>query len=168
MAKSQFFWDYHQKKNPVSGRAMVRDITMHFDALFVNFDKLIRPHPGPLWGGRPLPELKNTIYIFIFDGRKRCTSCPKENIYFYRRCSLIMLTLSGTAFAHCSGVAARWILQSFKCKLGFDHQQYSSVSKTEKPSKNPTNGRILLKSSNYGRARSQITMVNFFARALPW
>ena len=29
-------------------------------------------------GGRPLPELKNTIYIFIFDGRKRCTSCPKE------------------------------------------------------------------------------------------
>ena len=29
-------------------------------------------------GGGPLPELKNTIYIFIFDGRKRCTSCPKE------------------------------------------------------------------------------------------
>ena len=29
-------------------------------------------------GGRPLPELENTIYIFIFDGRKRCTSCPKE------------------------------------------------------------------------------------------
>ena len=29
-------------------------------------------------GGRPLPELKNTIYTFIFDGRKRCTSCPKE------------------------------------------------------------------------------------------
>ena len=25
-----------------------------------------------------MPELKNTIYIFIFDGRKRCTSCPKE------------------------------------------------------------------------------------------
>ena len=21
---------------------------------------------------------KNTIYTFIFDGRKRCTSCPKE------------------------------------------------------------------------------------------
>ena len=29
-------------------------------------------------GGRPLPELENTIYTFIFDGRKRCTSCPKE------------------------------------------------------------------------------------------
>ena len=31
-------------------------------------------------GGGPwaLPELKNTIYIFIFDGRKRCTNCPKE------------------------------------------------------------------------------------------
>ena len=28
-------------------------------------------------GGRTLPELKNTLYIFIFDGRKRCTSCPK-------------------------------------------------------------------------------------------
>ena len=55
----------------------------------------------------------------------------------------------------------RWILQSFKCKLGSDQQQYGSVSKTEKPSENPTNGRISLKSSNYGRARSQITMVNF-------
>ena len=29
-------------------------------------------------GRRALPELKNTIYTFIFDGRKRCTSCPKE------------------------------------------------------------------------------------------
>ena len=29
-------------------------------------------------GGGALPELKNTIYTFIFDGRKRCTSCPKE------------------------------------------------------------------------------------------
>ena len=28
-------------------------------------------------GGRTLPELKNTLYIFIFDGRKRHTSCPK-------------------------------------------------------------------------------------------
>ena len=26
----------------------------------------------------PLPELKDTVYTFIFDGRKRCTSCPKE------------------------------------------------------------------------------------------
>ena len=25
-----------------------------------------------------MPELKNTLYIFLFDGRKRCTSCPKE------------------------------------------------------------------------------------------
>ena len=37
----------------------------------------------------------------------------------------------------------------------------ATVQKTEKPSENPTNGRISLKSSNYGRARSQITMVNF-------
>ena len=31
-------------------------------------------------GGRPLLELKNIIYIYIciFDGRKRCRSCPKE------------------------------------------------------------------------------------------
>merc|ERR1719220_2334004 len=27
-------------------------------------------------GGRALPELKNTLYIFLFDGRKSCTSCP--------------------------------------------------------------------------------------------
>ena len=39
-------------------------------------------------GGRALPELKNTLYIFLYDGRKRCTSCPKENILFYMRCSL--------------------------------------------------------------------------------
>ena len=31
----------------------------------------------PNEGGGTLPELKNTLYIFIFDGRKRCTSCPK-------------------------------------------------------------------------------------------
>ena len=54
-------------------------------------------------GGRALPELKNTLYIFLFDGRKRCTSCPKKGegggrgnsgnarkkTFFYRRCSLI-------------------------------------------------------------------------------
>ena len=28
-------------------------------------------------GGRTLPELKDTLNIFIFDGRKRCTSCLK-------------------------------------------------------------------------------------------
>ena len=37
--------------NPVLGRAMVKGITMHFDVLFIHFDKLIRPHPGPLWEG---------------------------------------------------------------------------------------------------------------------
>ena len=54
-------------------------------------------------GGRHLPESKNVISISIFDGRKRCTSCPKEgegggevirampkeNIFFYVRASLI-------------------------------------------------------------------------------
>ena len=30
------------------------------------------------WEGRPLPELKNTLYIFLSDGRKRCTSCLKD------------------------------------------------------------------------------------------
>ena len=29
-------------------------------------------------GGMALPELKNTLYIFLYDGRKRFTSCPKE------------------------------------------------------------------------------------------
>ena len=33
----------------------------------------------PNRGGGPCQKLKkNIIYIFIFDGRKRCTSCPKE------------------------------------------------------------------------------------------
>ena len=48
MAKNHFFWDYH-KKNPVSGRAMVKGKMLHFVAFFVHLDKLIRPHPGPLW-----------------------------------------------------------------------------------------------------------------------
>ena len=39
------------KKNPVSGRAMVKGKMLHFVAFFVHFDKSIRPHPGPLWGG---------------------------------------------------------------------------------------------------------------------
>ena len=26
-------------------------------------------------------ELKNTLYIFLYDGRKICTSCPKDNIF---------------------------------------------------------------------------------------
>ena len=34
-----------------SGRGMVRGKMLHFVAFFVHFDKLIRPHPGPLWGG---------------------------------------------------------------------------------------------------------------------
>ena len=50
MAKNNFFWDYH-KKNPVSGKAMVKGKMLHFVAFFVHLDKLIRPHPGPLWGG---------------------------------------------------------------------------------------------------------------------
>ena len=45
--QKSIFWDYH-KKNPVSGRAMVRGKMLHFVAFFVHFDKLIRPHPGPL------------------------------------------------------------------------------------------------------------------------
>ena len=32
--------------------------------------------PNEGGGGRALPELKNTLYIFLFDGRKSCTSCP--------------------------------------------------------------------------------------------
>ena len=40
-------------KNPVSGRAMVKGKMLHFVAFFVHFDKLIRPHPGPLWGVPP-------------------------------------------------------------------------------------------------------------------
>ena len=38
------------KKNPISGRAMVKGKMLHFVAFFVHFDKSIRPHPGPLWG----------------------------------------------------------------------------------------------------------------------
>ena len=30
---------------------MVKGKMLHFVAFFVHFDKLIRPHPGPLWGG---------------------------------------------------------------------------------------------------------------------
>ena len=30
---------------------MVKGKMLHFVAFFVHCDKLIRPHPGPLWGG---------------------------------------------------------------------------------------------------------------------
>jgi len=30
---------------------MIKGKMLHFVAFFVHFDKLIRPHPGPLWGG---------------------------------------------------------------------------------------------------------------------
>ena len=36
---------------PASGRGMVRGKMLHFVAFFVNFDKLIRRPPGPLWEG---------------------------------------------------------------------------------------------------------------------
>ena len=44
-------WGDYNQKNPDSGRAMVKGKMLHFVAFFVHFDKLIRPHPGPLWGG---------------------------------------------------------------------------------------------------------------------
>ena len=47
---------------------MVGDITMHFDSLFVNFEKLIRSHPGPLWGGR----------------EREFGQCPTKNILFFQ------------------------------------------------------------------------------------
>ena len=50
---------------PASGRGMVRGKMSHFVAFFVHFDKLIRPHPGPLWGGRGLP-LGNFSHIIPF------------------------------------------------------------------------------------------------------
>ena len=69
-------------------------------------------------GGRPLPELKNTIYIFIFDGRKRCTSCPKEGegeggsgnsgnarkktLFFLRSCSLSYTILIHKSSSFCN------------------------------------------------------------------
>ena len=38
---------------PASGRGMVRGKMLHFVAFFVHFDKLIRPHPGPLCPSPP-------------------------------------------------------------------------------------------------------------------
>ena len=51
-------------------------------------------------GGRTLPELKNTLYIFIFDGRKRYMyKLPERKHSFFRRCSLIPVTVSVIAFS---------------------------------------------------------------------
>ena len=50
------------KKNPVSGRAMVKGKMSHFVAFFVHFDKLIRPHPGPLC---PAPPICNHMPILL-------------------------------------------------------------------------------------------------------
>ena len=56
MAKNHFLGTVIKKISD-SGRAMVRGKMSHFVAFFVHFDKLIRPHPGPLWGGLdPCPD----------------------------------------------------------------------------------------------------------------
>ena len=41
---------------PVLWKAMFRLLLPGFAWFFVHFHKLIRPHPGPLWGGTPLAE----------------------------------------------------------------------------------------------------------------
>ena len=56
----------------------VHSFTLYVTAKGTPHGKEILSGIARMRGGRPLPELKNTIYIFIFDGRKRCTSCPKE------------------------------------------------------------------------------------------
>ena len=49
--RKSFFLGLLSKITLVSGRVMVRGKMLYFVAFFVHFDKLIRPHPGPLWGG---------------------------------------------------------------------------------------------------------------------
>ena len=46
--QKSYFLGAITKKNPVSWRAIVKGKMLHFVAFFVHFDKLIRPHPGPL------------------------------------------------------------------------------------------------------------------------
>ena len=65
LLKIIFSRDYHQK-NPVSGKAMVKGKMLHFVAFFVHFYKLIRPHPGPLWGGTPLTDkIRKVVFDFL-------------------------------------------------------------------------------------------------------
>ena len=53
MAKNIFLGGLSLKIILVLGKAMFKVLLPHFAWFFVLFDKLIRPHPGPLWvGGR--------------------------------------------------------------------------------------------------------------------
>ena len=49
----------------------------------INADTNTNTNTNKQWAIKPtqkwaLPELKNTLYIFLYDDRKRCTSCPRE------------------------------------------------------------------------------------------
>ena len=56
-----------------SGRGMVRGKMLHFVAFFVHFDKLIRPHPGPLWeGGSAAWEFFPHNPVFLWESFPNC------------------------------------------------------------------------------------------------
>ena len=52
MAENHFFCKTFIKKIPVLGKTMFIVLLPLFASFFVHFQKLIRPHPSPLWGGR--------------------------------------------------------------------------------------------------------------------
>ena len=49
--QKSLFFKLSSKKSPVLGKTMFRVLLPLFASFFVHFQKLIRPHPGPLWGG---------------------------------------------------------------------------------------------------------------------
>ena len=68
MAKNHFL-KLSSKKSLVLGKTMFRVLLPLFASFFVHFQKLIRPHPGPLWGGgvNPYGQPDRKISAFFFD-----------------------------------------------------------------------------------------------------
>ena len=63
-----FFGGLSLKIILVLGKAMFKVLLPHFPWFFVHFDKLIRPHLGPLWGGGFWVKLWILVNFFGFLG----------------------------------------------------------------------------------------------------
>ena len=104
------------KKNPVSGRAMGKGKMLHFVAFFVHFDKLIRPHPGPLC---PPPPWSVT------DGfPNRCD--PQAEVHWQSHCGNGGRDLLHKDFLHWANIWGRSAGDSLSCDVT-DSSFYSCV-----------------------------------------
>ena len=65
--QKSFFLTFHKQKSPVLGKTMFIVLLPLFASFFVHFQKLIRPHPSPLWGVFSIPKtFVNLPSVFLY------------------------------------------------------------------------------------------------------